>query len=105
MKENAISLDHGNLIEPSLQLAFEDPADLLEVITPARVRLLREISTEPMTLSADNVRLTYGRPNFDDGAAELADGPHNDPTRLLLQTGQHLRDHYMLQGIEQAARY
>jgi predicted transcriptional regulator len=28
-----------------------DPADFLEVITPARVRLLPEISVEPVTLS------------------------------------------------------
>ena len=33
-------------------LSFEDPADFLEDITPARLRLLREISTEPVALSA-----------------------------------------------------
>jgi predicted transcriptional regulator len=52
MKHNAIELDRGKAVEPGFHLSFEDPADFLEVITPARVRLLREISTEPMTLSA-----------------------------------------------------
>ena len=52
MKDNARELDRGNAVEPGFHLSFEDPADFLEVITPARVRLLREISTEPVTLSA-----------------------------------------------------
>jgi predicted transcriptional regulator len=38
--------------EPGFHLSFEDPADFLEVITATRARLLREISTEPVTLSA-----------------------------------------------------
>src|SRR6202166_724124 len=52
MKDNARELDRGKAVEPGFHLSFEDPADFLEVITPARVRLLREISTEPVTLSA-----------------------------------------------------
>jgi predicted transcriptional regulator len=52
MKNNARELDSGKAAEPGFHLSFEDPADFLEVITPARVRLLREISTEPVTLSA-----------------------------------------------------
>jgi predicted transcriptional regulator len=52
MKNNARELDRGKAVEPGFHLSFEDPADFLEVITPARVRLLREISTEPVTLSA-----------------------------------------------------
>jgi predicted transcriptional regulator len=51
MKGNAIELDRGTAVEPGFHLSFEDPADFLEVITPARVRLLREISTEPVALS------------------------------------------------------
>jgi len=51
MKNNARELDRGKAVEPGFHLSFEDPADFLEVITPARVRLLREISTEPVTLS------------------------------------------------------
>jgi predicted transcriptional regulator len=52
MKDNAIGLDRGTAAKPGFHLSFEDPADFLEVITPARVRLLREISTEFVTLSA-----------------------------------------------------
>ena len=52
MQNNARELDRGKAVEPGFHLSFEDPADFLEVITPARVRLLREISTEPVTLSA-----------------------------------------------------
>jgi predicted transcriptional regulator len=55
----AHELDRGNAVEAAFQLSFEDPADFLEVITPARVRLLREISTEPVTLSA--LALALGR--------------------------------------------
>ena len=52
MKHNARELDRGKAVNPGFHLSFEDPADFLEVITPARLRLLREISTEPVTLSA-----------------------------------------------------
>jgi predicted transcriptional regulator len=52
MKGNARKLDRGKGVEPGFHVSFEDPADFLEVITPARVRLLREISIEPVTLSA-----------------------------------------------------
>ncbi len=52
MRGNARELDRGKAVEPGFHASFEDPADFLEVITPARVRLLREISVEPVTLSA-----------------------------------------------------
>jgi predicted transcriptional regulator len=52
MKGNARKLDRGKAVEPCFHVSFEDPADFLEVITPARVRLLREISIEPVALSA-----------------------------------------------------
>jgi predicted transcriptional regulator len=51
MKDNAIELDRGTTVRPGFHLSFEDPTDFLEVITPARLRLLREITTEPMALS------------------------------------------------------
>jgi predicted transcriptional regulator len=52
MKNTAREVDRGNAVEPGFHLSFEDPADFLQVITPVRVRLLREISIEPVTLSA-----------------------------------------------------
>lgn len=33
----------GRKLEPGLAASFEDPADFLEVIKPARVRILKEI--------------------------------------------------------------
>ena len=36
MKDNARELDRGKAVEPGFHLSFEDPADFLEVITPAR---------------------------------------------------------------------
>src|SRR5213082_2988399 len=44
MRANARKLDRAQRPAPGLNLSFEDPADFLEVITPARVRLLQEIT-------------------------------------------------------------
>jgi predicted transcriptional regulator len=35
-----------------MRISFEDPADFLEVITPARVRLLRQIAGKAVALGA-----------------------------------------------------
>jgi predicted transcriptional regulator len=53
MKDNAIELDRGKAVESGFHLSFEDPADFLEVITPARGRLLREISDDVERLGSD----------------------------------------------------
>lgn len=52
MRANARKLDRGEKLEPGLILSFEDPADFLEVITPARVRLLQEIDGKVVALYA-----------------------------------------------------
>jgi predicted transcriptional regulator len=52
MRVNARELDRGETLEPGLILTFEDPADFLEVITPARVRLLQKIDRKAMALFA-----------------------------------------------------
>ncbi len=52
MRANARTLDRGERLEPGLFLSFEDPADFLEVITPARVRLLQEIDGRSVALSS-----------------------------------------------------
>src|SRR5579863_4235580 len=41
MRVKARRLDRGEKLEPGLTVSFADPADFLEVITPARVRLLQ----------------------------------------------------------------
>ena len=52
MRSNARRLDRGNGPEPGLTLSFEDPADFLEVITPARVRHLQEIDRRAVAIFA-----------------------------------------------------
>jgi len=44
MRVKARRLDRGEKLESGLTVSFEDPADFLEVITPARVRILKEIN-------------------------------------------------------------
>ena len=50
MRANARKLDRDERLAPGLTLSFEDPADFLEVITPARVRLLQEINQKAVPL-------------------------------------------------------
>jgi predicted transcriptional regulator len=52
MRTNARALDRGEKLTPGLSLMFEDPADLLEVITPARLRLLEAIGNKTVPLFA-----------------------------------------------------
>ena len=52
MRANAVRLDAGKRLRPGVRIAFEDPADFLEVITPARVRLLRQIGRRPLAMGA-----------------------------------------------------
>jgi predicted transcriptional regulator len=52
MRTNARALDRGEKLTPGLSLMFEDPADLLEVITPARLRLLEAIGNKTVSLFA-----------------------------------------------------
>jgi len=50
MRANARRLDRGEALAPGLSLSFEDPADLLEVITPARLRLLQTLGEKEVPL-------------------------------------------------------
>lgn len=50
MRANAVTLDRSAKLRPGVRISFEDPADFLEVITPARVRLLRQIAGKPLAL-------------------------------------------------------
>ncbi len=51
-KGHARALARGAAPAAGLRISFEDPADFLEIITPARVRLLREISGKSIALHA-----------------------------------------------------
>jgi predicted transcriptional regulator len=50
MRVKARRLDSGDKLEPGLTVSFEDPADFLEVITPARVRILKEIDGRALAI-------------------------------------------------------
>ena len=52
MRAKARRLDRDEKLEPGLTVSFEDPADFLEVITPARVRLLQEINGRAVAIFA-----------------------------------------------------
>jgi predicted transcriptional regulator len=50
MRANARTLDRGETPAPGITVSFEDPGDFLQVITPARVRLLQEIDRKSVPL-------------------------------------------------------
>jgi predicted transcriptional regulator len=52
MRANARRLDRGDRLKAELTVSFEDPAEFLEVITPARVRILQEIERRPLAIFA-----------------------------------------------------
>jgi predicted transcriptional regulator len=45
-KEHAKKLDRGEKLAPEIRLIFEDPADLLRVLSLERLRVLRTIRTK-----------------------------------------------------------
>jgi predicted transcriptional regulator len=57
MRGNATRLDRAAKLRAGMRISFEDPADFLEVITPARVRLLRQIAGKAVALGALAVAL------------------------------------------------
>ena len=50
--EHAKKLDKGEVLPPGITITFEDPEDLLDVLTSERVRLLRRVKGESQQLSA-----------------------------------------------------
>ena len=52
MRGKARRLDRGKRLESGMTVSFEDPADFLEVITPARVRILKEINGRAVAIFA-----------------------------------------------------
>ena len=52
MRVKARRLDCGERVESGLSVSFEDPAAFLEVITPARVRILKELNGRTVAIFA-----------------------------------------------------
>jgi len=52
LRDRAKKLDRGEMLPPGITITFEDPVDLLEVLTSERVRLLRRVKEESQQISA-----------------------------------------------------
>lgn len=50
-RERARKLDRGEKLAPEIVISFEDPADMLRVLSAERVRLLRLAKKRPMPVS------------------------------------------------------
>src|ERR1017187_9935157 len=51
LREHAEKLDKGETLPPGITITFEDPEDLLEVLTSERVRLLRRVKGQSQQIS------------------------------------------------------
>jgi len=51
LRDHAEKLDRGEILPPGITITFEDPEDLLEVLTSERVRLLRHVKGESKQIS------------------------------------------------------
>lgn len=52
LRDRAKKLDRGELPRPGITITFEDPAEMLQVLTSERVRLLRMVKEGPQRVSA-----------------------------------------------------
>lgn len=60
-KEFARKLDTGESVEPECILSFEDPQELLELVTTARINLFKSIKAEPGSIAEIARRLHRDR--------------------------------------------
>jgi len=51
-RKRAQAMDRGEMPAPGITISFEDPVDLMELLTSARVRLLRSVKGQPQNISA-----------------------------------------------------
>jgi predicted transcriptional regulator len=52
LRERAEKLDRGETLPAGITITFEDPEDLLDVLTSERVRLLRKVKGGSLRISA-----------------------------------------------------
>jgi predicted transcriptional regulator len=50
-RERARMLDRGERIPAEIRVVFEDPADLIQVLSAERIRVLRAVRTKPISVS------------------------------------------------------
>lgn len=60
-KQFAQCLDRGETVEPECHISFEDPQDLLELVTTARMNLFRAVKEESGSISEIARRLHRDR--------------------------------------------
>jgi predicted transcriptional regulator len=60
-KELARKLDRGERVEPECVISFEDPSELLELVTTARMNLFRAVKEEPGSIAEIARRLHRDR--------------------------------------------
>jgi predicted transcriptional regulator len=60
-KEFARKLDRGERVEPECIISFEDPQELLELVTVARMALFRAVKEEPGSIAEVARRLHRDR--------------------------------------------
>ncbi len=51
VRSNAAKLDRGEAIRPAITITFEDPLEMLQVLTAERVRLLRKAKAGAVSIS------------------------------------------------------
>jgi predicted transcriptional regulator len=52
LRERAEKMDRGEVLPAGITITFEDPEDMLEVLTSERVRLLRKVKGKSQQISA-----------------------------------------------------
>lgn len=60
-KELARKLDSGEKVEPECVISFEEPSELLELVTTARMNLFRAVKEEPGSIAEIARRLHRDR--------------------------------------------
>ena len=60
-KTLAQKVDAGETMEPSTLIMFEDPEDILEIVTKARIGLFRAVKEEPGSITDIALRLHRDR--------------------------------------------
>ena len=86
MRDVARKLDRGEVLRPSITLSFEDPADLLEIMTPTRLRVMEQVRGRAIALSALAAALSRD-PSAVRRDVALLEGKHLLKTRRVTNPG------------------
>jgi predicted transcriptional regulator len=102
LRNRASKLDRGQTVAPAITITFEDPADLLEVLTAERVRLLRQVKAEAQQVSAlaiglnRNVRAVSRDVSLLERAGLVRTSYRSNPGHGRLKLVEPVAQHYKL---------